>query len=258
VGEKAGRVRDISKIVEDVEEQLPAFARDVIRTHLDTAETYNRTFLDHPDQLDQHQMQWHQWGILTHTRVFLRLYESTVPDRLKSWGLWEQTRAWLARTVDDVERWYLLKIATLLHDIGKFGSRTVGSGGFHFAGHEKLSGEIIRNELHLERFGLSPDQVAYVALAAQDHFVLALARKNARQLGRFTLDFPRSKEFREFARNTQASHPEDYVEIGVLFLGDSMAKADPHEGPEKAVAQNPINEAVARAYLEIVLKDSPV
>jgi hypothetical protein len=251
-------VRDISKIVDAVEAQLPVLARDVIRTHLDTAETNNSKFLDYPDQRDQHQTQWHQWGILTHTRVFLRLYENEVPERLKIWGLWEPTRAWLAQTVDDVARWDLLKISILLHDIGKFGSRTVGSGGFHFAGHEKLSGEIIRTELHLDRLGLTPDQVAYVALTAEDHFVLALARKKARQLGNFTLDFPQSKEFREIARTTQISHPEDFVEVGVLFLGDSMAKADPNAGPEKAVAQNPINEAVARTYLEIVLSDCPV
>jgi hypothetical protein len=250
-------VREVSKIVAAVEEQLPELARGVIRAHLDTGEPHNKTFLDHPDQRDQHQTQWHQWGILTHTRVFLRLYETVVPEQLRAWRLWEETRAWLAQSVDSIERWDLLKISILLHDIGKFGSRTYDRGGFHFAGHEKLSGKIIREELHLERFGLTPAQIEYVALTAEDHFVLALTRKRARELGNFTPAFARSKEFREIAVKTRASHPNDFVEIGVLFLGDSLAKAD-ESGPEKAIAQNPSNEALARSYLEIVLKGATI
>ena len=45
----------------------------------------------------------------------------------------------------------------------------------------------------------------------------------------------------------------DKVEIGVLFLGDSLAKVHPTEGPDHALEQSPINVEVARAYLTLVL-----
>jgi len=60
---------------------------------------------------------------------------------------------------------------------------------------------------------------------------------------------------RVIARRIRDDHPLDYVEIGVLFLGDSLAKADPDTGPPDAIAQYYINIDVARAYLTEVLRD---
>jgi hypothetical protein len=251
-------VIDFDEIVLALNDELPEIARQTIRRHLDLSNPDNQTFLARPDGRDQHQTHWHRWGILTHTRVFLELYETVVPERLSEWGMWDDVEEALSKPVDGLPRLDLLKVSILLHDIGKFAARTRGGPSFHFSGHERLSGAIIREEIGLERHGLTQAQIDYVAMTAEDHFVLGLVRKRARELGEFTLDFPRTPEFRELSRKIKANHPEDFIEIGVLFLGDSLAKIDPQRGPERALGQSPINESVAQGYLQIVLQEPSI
>jgi hypothetical protein len=246
-------VPDIDVVAATIDRELPQMAQSVIARHLDLSDPPNRAFFRDPDNRDQHQKQWHQWGIITHTRVFLRLFDTDVPRYLEEWDVLENVDAVLDETIDGVPKRALLRIAILLHDIGKFGARTRSKTGFHFAYHERLSGEIIRREIALARFGLTPSQIDYVALTAEDHFVLGLVRKRARGSGLYDLRFVDSPMFLALSEQIKAEHPIDFVEIGVLFLGDSLAKANPAEGPGPAVSQYDINITVARRYLAIVL-----
>jgi hypothetical protein len=246
---------DVSGAARAIDHALPRIARDVINRHLDLDDSANQAFLAHPDGRDQHKMLWHQWGILTHTRVFLQSLDTTVEELLREWDLWEPVHQVLARDVDGVSRRDLLKVSILLHDIGKFAARRSGRRGFHFAGHEAWSGEIIRHEIDLSVYGLTARQIEYVARTAEDHFVLGLVRRDARETGSFDLSFPSTSRFREMALGIKSEHPDDHVEIGVLFLGDSLSKAEAGSGLDRALDQNPINLAVARAYLEIVLPE---
>lgn len=245
-----GNIRAVER---EIDEMLPALAREVIRRHLDPQSEETGAFLDRPDGREQHQTQWHQWGIITHTRMFLQHFERDVPGYLKAWGLWELVDAELRQLVDGVPRRDLLRISILLHDIGKFGARRRGPHRFHFTDHERLSGQIIREQLDLSGLGLTEPQVEYIALTAEDHFVLGLVRKRAREHGKYDEGFTCTQEFCDLCEEIKQAHPEDYVEIGVLFLGDSLSKADPHTGPEPAVSQYDVNIAVARAYLQSVL-----
>lgn len=252
---------DLASATRAIDHALPDMARDVIRTYLDLDDPANRAFLRNPDGRDQHQTHWHEWGIITHTRVFLRHFDREVPGYLRAWGLWEPVHRVLEGCIDGSSRWNLLRISILLHDLGKFASRTGGRSTFHFMHHETLSGRVIRHQLALERFGLAPAQIEYVAHSAEDHFVLGLIRKRAREEGKFDLAFTRSERFGTLAGGIKQTHPEDFVEIGVLFLGDSLAKTDPEGGPRDgrpewwpAVSQYEINIAVAQRYLEVVLQ----
>jgi hypothetical protein len=240
-------------VIAAIDHELPELARSVIARHLDLSDPCNREFARCPDDRDQHQKHWHQWGIITHTRVFLHLFDTDVPRYLEQWGILSRVDAVLNDPIDGVTRWRLLRIAILLHDIGKFGARTHSQTGFHFAQHERLSGQIIRQEYDLTRFGLTPAQIEYIALAAEDHFVLGLVRKKARGAGAYDRQFVDSPTFLSLSEQIKVEHPADFVEIGVLFLGDSLAKADPAQGPEQAVSQHDINIAVARRYLIVVL-----
>src|SRR5579884_2539397 len=151
-------VPDIPTITRGIDADLPLLARSVIERHLDLTEPTNQRFLEDPDGLDQHQTQWHQWGIITHTRVFLHALDTQVPAYLETWELWTEVRRCLCQPIDGASRWDLLHISVLLHDIGKFAARRVGRGRFHFAGHERLSGAIIRSDLGLKKRGLSAAQ----------------------------------------------------------------------------------------------------
>jgi hypothetical protein len=247
--ELAARIQAINDRLEDI-------ARTVIRGHLDISRPENASFLASPDAREQHQTEWHEWGILTHTRRFLRHYDVDIPRYLREWGLETGVDAVLREPIDGGARRDLLRVAVLLHDIGKFGARRPGRGRFHFAHHEELSGEIIREELDLPSLGFTAAQTEYIARTAEDHFVLGIIRKAARERGEYDARFARSPLFRTLSLQTKKSHSEDFVEIGVLFLGDSLAKVDPATGPERAVSQYNVNIAVAREYLRIVLISS--
>ena len=247
---------ELAARIQAIDDRLEDIARAVIREHLDVSRSDNASFLASPDAREQHQTQWHQWGILTHTRRFLHHYDVDIPHYLREWGVEAEVGAVLRERIDGAARGDLLRASILLHDIGKFGARRPGRGRFHFAGHEDLSGEIIRTELDLPKMGFTPAQTEYIARTAQDHFVLGIIRKAARERGEYDEDFARSSRFRTLSAGIKASHPDDYVEIGVLFLGDSIAKVDPESGPERAVSQYKVNIAVAREYLRAVLKSS--
>ncbi len=245
---------DIAAISRAIDDELEGLAHGVIQRHLDLTDPANQRFLRQPDGREQHQARWHQWGIITHTRVFLHDFETEVPRYLRAWDLWDEVNALLQTTIDGTTRWELLRISILLHDIGKFATRTQGMHSFHFAHHEDMSGEIIRSELNLARFDLTPCQIEYIATTAQDHFVLALVRKRAREQGGYHNAYVRSPSFWEVCQSIRRMHPQDFVEIGLLFLGDSLAKANPSEGPPDALSQYEINIVVARRYLEVVLE----
>ncbi len=247
---------DFDSILSSINEQLPALSRGVIERYLDTNKPENRAFSQCPDDRNQHQTQWHQWGIITHTRVFLGVFDRDVPRYLRAWRVWDAVDRALSCHVDGLTRWQLLHISILLHDIGKFGTRTQGARGFHFAGHESLSGRLIREDVGLDQFGLTGPQIAYVARTAEDHFLLGLLRKRARHQGTFSLEYTESQPFIEDVYRLKAEHPDDFIEVGVLFLGDSLAKAEPNAGPDRAVSQNEINVAVARRYLELTVGES--
>lgn len=245
---------DIEVATHAIDRELAAMAQGVIRSHLDLGDEANRRFLEDPDGRDQHQTRWHQWGILTHTRIFLRHVDTTIPQCLREWGLWDSVNEALHDPIDRVSKWQLLHISILLHDIGKFAARTRGPTRFHFTRHEDLSGSIIRRELDLGRFGLTRAQIEYIAETAEDHFVLGLVRKRAREVNSYDCAYTLSESFAETCRIVKTQHPNDFVEIGVLFLGDSLAKANPGEGPVDALSQHETNILVARRYLEQVLE----
>jgi hypothetical protein len=254
VSEPASELKGRTQAIDD---RLEEMARAVIRGHLDLSRPENSSFLAYPDARDQHQTQWHQWGILTHTRMFLRHYDQDIPQYLREWGVYEQVDEILRRCIDGASRWELLRAAILLHDIGKFSARTRGQKRFHFAHHEEQSGDIIRDELDLHSLGFTAAQTDYIAQTAQDHFVLGLVRKAARARGQYDETMPFTEIFRSLSLQIKAEHPDDFVEIGVLFLGDSLAKVDPASGPERAVSQYDVNILVAREYLRIVLGSAP-
>lgn len=247
---------DVDRVAAEIDRALPDLARRVIAAHLDLSNPHNAAFYEHPDAREHHQMNWHQWGIISHTRILLQHFESTLPPLLEEWGLRQAVDRILQAPIDGVSKWSLLRVSILLHDIGKFAARRRGRNRFHFSGHERMSGRIVRTEIDLSARGLSDAQAEYVAVTAEDHFVLGEIRRRMRDLGEYDMSWVCGPAFAREAAAIRVAHPDDAVEIGVLFLGDSLAKANPGEGPEAALSQYDLNLAVARRYLEITLSPS--
>jgi hypothetical protein len=251
---------------------LPELSKRVIAEYLDMSQQENRDFYDQPDSVENHKPDWHQWGIITHTNKFLEHFKNEIPEYLQRFGLVPEQK--LAEQIDGISKQELLEMAVALHDIGKFAVRRKKTEGFTFKGHEKASGQIVRSQTYQkllgEDFGLTGKQIEYIARCAELHYVLGTLRSEAKLTGRgFTAEYADSAEFKEAAKQIASQYPDFCLEIGIMYLADSMAKmefrnvkGDDGEILEMlrqkncdlrligAVRQFPINMKVAENYLK--------
>lgn len=148
--------------------------------------------------------------------------------------------------------------------------------------HEAASGRIIRSQefsgMLKQNYGLTDAQIEYIARCAELHYELGIVRDEAKKSDfGYTLAFAKSDVFRDQAKQLMAQHPGFQLEVGMLFVGDSLAKTDIRIGGNtdeqielqdasiqdalkkrglnpkliKAVKQLPVNIAVAEAYFKV-------
>lgn len=277
----------IQEIISFLENKLPAIGQKIIKEHLDLSVLDNQQFFENPDDFSQHEYHWHQWGIISHTKEFIREYKARVPKLLQEWGIDKQVETYLSDEIDGRSKDELLQIGILLHDLGKFGKRRIkgydvnGKPDFSFAGHAQLSAEIIETEefsrmLRIE-YGLTESQIKYIRECARIHFDVAGVRDKYKKIpGSYTVENMTCPEMNEeYNRIIAKCHPFE-IEAGLLFMGDTLSKVDsePAENVDelkrevenykqkysrldpnlsKAVLQKHINLCVARRFLEIAL-----
>lgn len=275
--------------LEEMRSRLLDIAKELIAKHQDLSKENNAQFLKEPDSVLAHEPTWHQWGIVTHTSVFEHVYQNEIPVYLEKWGMTSLASS-LGVKIDGVSKHTLLKAAVLFHDLGKFTGRSVlddkaSPPANSFQGHERASGEVIRSSqfrMWLDSLSLSPNQIEYIASSAELHYELGLVRDEAKRGKGYDIAFSNSALFREHANRLIELHPNYALEIGILFLGDSLAKTDIRTMAEtdeavlaqrpmfeaeiqrrnlerkliKAVLQLPVNVAVARMYLRILSERS--
>ena len=163
--------------------RLPDMARQMMGKHVDASDHRNQAFLENPDNPAEHAPKWHQWGIITHTKMFGAAHEKDVQRYLQQWGVKRLVDHHLDQKIDGQPKRDLLRAGIALHDLGKFTHRTFeenpdGSYGTTFTDHEAKSGELIRDPEFsdsLKRdYGLTDNQVEYVARTAELHFTLGI------------------------------------------------------------------------------------
>lgn len=267
------------------------------RTIIDRADPRNARFHAHPDDPAEHKPDWHEFGIVTHTRLFLAIFRGEMFDHLRAWRLEPLAVSLFDERVDGLRKGDLLEVAIALHDVGKF-VRTFypdrrDPSRFHplYVAHEARSEAFIRAEPlrgRLAAAGLPPGAVDYVARAAGAHYVLGAMRDRIRFEGKaenvaYDLAFVASPAFAGLARGIAAERPDLSREIGLLYLGDSLAKtkdrivAETEEEAEraflawraalaaegralpphaKAVRQLPTSVAASRRYLELLVAEA--
>jgi hypothetical protein len=203
---------------------LPALARELIPR----APTASSTFLAAPDDPQEHKPEWHQFGIITHTRRFVAALRDEVPPAIRriDTAIAEQVERYLDRSIGDLTRRELTLVAGYWHDIGKFTTRTLGRrGDWRFRGHAGDSARLITGErddfgdglgMH---YGLVPAQIAFVARLADLHYApmelkLALDRAGESGVG--------GNVYAAIAARLGA---EGYA-VSCLFWADCLAKGD--------------------------------
>ncbi len=225
----------------------------------------------------EHEPDWHQWGVLEHTRRVQATMATEVPIFCLAWGL-PFIQELKAEFIRHEPKWTLLLIACVVHDLGKWAGRRVNAtGSYSFKGHEAVSEQLIRHDPHVRQFllaaRLSTEQIDYIATVAGLHYELGKLRQIGCQQGNFDPVFLESARFQTECETIFHRH-RDYVrEIGLIFLADSLAKVEFRPGLEslseieakilaqglspkliKAVHQVPLNIAMCRKYMLWLLK----
>ena len=230
---------NIDTIVKEIDQNLEDIARVVLFKRIEEEKNplfrlMQKQFFIELDSPSQHQPRWHQWGIITHTRQFLKFYDTLVQEDLKKWNISEKVNRHLSVQIDGITKSKLIRLGILLHDIGKFqknyklNSNLKISAGFK--DHELYSYQIIKGELFsllAKEYGLSNRQIEYIAMCAKYHFELGIIREVAKKSPQgYTIEFVKSTQFRESIVKSIPKFGDYKVEVGVLFLADSNAKSN--------------------------------
>lgn len=269
------------EIIETLSKELPELAKANIEQR-----EGNENFLKNPDDYLEHEPNWHQFGIVTHTEKFSEFYGTEAKGYFERWGVADKLNKKLSEKIGDRTKAELLEISMPLHDIGKFARGFKEKDGKikpDYKGHEAKSEKIILEgnaQGELEGLGLSEEQVEYIGRCAGLHYELGKVRDEAKKtdLG-YTIAFTESEQFKEFCDQIASDYPDFKEEIGILFLCDSLAKTDvvidaetDQEVDEKAKAaeeevkernlnpkliaaikQRSVNIAVVKEYFENIL-----
>ncbi len=196
----------------------------------------NQSFIAHPDDSIEHKPEWHQFGIITHTRRFADHFESTMQQYLREWGIDQKINAYLDKKIDGISKKDLLLLSIPFHDLGKLAGRFFkeekGKLSTCFIGHEALSEALIREVPEIQQFfhsqGLTDSQIDYIARCAGLHYELGKIRDNIywEEGCGFTIAFAQSQQCKDYCLACIEEHPDFKVEMGVLYLCDNLAKTD--------------------------------
>lgn len=260
---------------------LPEIARKLIVNRPE-----NNNFLINPDDPLDHEPNWHQFGIITHTGYFYNIYRNILNELLDNWGLSNKINEKLREQIDNKPKSELLQISCILHDIGKFSRGFKDKEGKispDYKGHELKSAQIILENMQINKYlidilGLTNNQIKYISDSAGLHYELGKARDKAYLSLGYSIAYLSKEEFRNSCFEIINKHLDFKIEIGLLYLCDSLAKTNiwidavtddeiqnkTQEIRDKineknlntnliaAIKQLPVNVGVAKRYLELL------
>lgn len=217
----------------------------------------NKSFKQSPDDPSEHQPTWHQFGIITHTRKFADVYQTEAQQYFKEWGIDKNIDKYLSEQLDGKSKKELLSISIPLHDLGKFARGFVMKKGKlkpDYRGHEAISERLIMQDERirgaLEEQGLTDVQLQYIARCAGLHYELAKVRDTARKLDMgYTIAFANSDRLLAACNEIARKFSDFQLELGILFLCDSLAKTD-----IKIIAENDSDIEAQIPHIESILQ----
>lgn len=196
---------------------------------------------DNPDSVRCHKPNWHQYGIVTHTRNVIAA--TGMQAQLDPDGITRPVIDALSQEmIDHRSKWELFVASMIFHDIGKFQPhlrQKHGSWVTVHTDHEKRSEIILRSaadgsgeasvivQSMLDALSATPAQADYMATCVGLHYQFGRLRDIAKHRpDGYSLSFIDSESFRDACTSIAAGHPPFAREIGLYFLFDSAGKLE--------------------------------
>lgn len=226
---------NIEEAIYFFEKDFLFFAKSLIEESQDLSKECNKRFFQNPNNYLEHEPRWHQWGIITHTKMFKKFNFIEAPQYFKKWGFAQKIDQEMSQLIDGISKKRLFPLVILFHDLGKFAARKLkyeknGFRFFSFHKHAIASGEIIRSPKisnFLEKYGLTNLQIEYIAQCAELHYKLGDIREEGKKNKlKYNFNFIASDDFQKLAKKMMFCYSEFQLEMGILFLGDSLSKTD--------------------------------
>jgi len=272
----------IEQIINEINLNLEDIAKSIVAKEIfieknNLIKLYKQQFFFEIDCNRQHKYNWHQWGIVTHSRACMSLYDNEVKNYLKEWDKLEVIEKHLNEKIDGITKSKLIYIGILLHDLGKFKKHYTIEPNHKvkcsFSQHEVYSQKIILEDIYPllhEYYKLSRNQIKYIATCAENH---GLVRQIIKKAGiNYSSEFIHSDKFKNILLNELSELKKYKIEIGLLFFADSCAKTNIafqdrtdidiledlrkqnlNQKLIKAVKQKEQSIKVAQHYFEIIL-----
>lgn len=235
---EAQRKSDIDDSMEQkLLNSLPGFAKEIVNSRYGSDLSYRQDFANNLDSIEYHDEEWHQWGVITHTKKVLDMYHNKAKELLADWKT--EMEVHFKEKIDGITKEDLFVLAILLHDIGKF-AKEWKNGKYSMKNHAGISRELILDEKGgiyknlKDTLKLTQAQINYIATVAGIHYELGEVRSQAGEgeLG-YSLAFVRSDAFKkgidavkDRIKKYDVNFETYKVEIGVFFLIDSLGKTD--------------------------------
>jgi len=226
---------DIEKAIVNIDNGLETISRELITRNINCSKQDNLSFLENPDSVWGHSLHWHQWGIITHSRMSLKFYQE-LPQFLDDTNLTRKINKDLRKKINNTDKGQLLPIAYLYHDLGKFVTRTKvqkadGTFSFTFTNHEEASKDVIKSPLvlnNLKILGFTDTQIEYISNCAGLHYELGKLRDTLLKNEKYTETDISSTELKTQLCELMIKNIDYSLEIGLMFLIDSLAKQEIH------------------------------
>jgi len=207
-------------IPEMLERDLPELIDYVAR------ENHVLEYRQNPDLVEKRLNAWHQFGLLTHTKMVRQVFLNELEGILTSWGLYDQVKEVLDEEVSGIRKGKLLEASMPLHDLGKIvvlGDDRVDRE------HEAISRDLIYEDYFMKkltRLGLGRAHIDYLAECIASHDVVGKQiRDPFKHEGNLRLSYLSKKEALKRCKEISSKY-QNNTEIGVYFICDLLGKTD--------------------------------
>ena len=210
--------KDISQ---ELENQLPEMIKEI-------ATKYSvQQYIQNPDFLEERLSSWHQFGLITHTKMVRDIYVNKLEDLIKKWGLDKLIKEQLNKEIDNIKKELLLNISIIFHDLGKIicleDNRINRE---HEVASVKLLEESFLNR-RLERYTLSKNQIDYIKRVIGTHDVLGKElRDKLKEEGLLNIKFLENSEVSKICKEISSKYSDVKLEVGIFFLCDLLGKTE--------------------------------